>query len=119
MVRMQARKRFPYKGRRIKKGEFFFAKDKDARVLRALKRAANAPEGSEVAAAPPVASENAEAASAAPAAADGEAAGSSESPDLAALRDEYFQLAGKRAYHAWDAATVRAKIEALKAPSAE
>jgi hypothetical protein len=35
--------------------------------------------------------------------------------DLKAARDEYEAVIGKRAYHAWDAATLRAKIAEHKA----
>lgn len=36
--------------------------------------------------------------------------------ELAALRAEYKQAAGKRAYAGWDAETLRAKITAAKKP---
>ena len=35
--------------------------------------------------------------------------------DLKALRDEYQEKVGKRAYHGWDAATLKAKIAKAKA----
>lgn len=35
--------------------------------------------------------------------------------DLSALREEYFEVVGKRPYHGWDAATLRAKIDEAQA----
>lgn len=41
--------------------------------------------------------------------------GSAPAPDIAALRDEYAALLGKRAYHGWDVDMLVAKINEAKA----
>ena len=38
-----------------------------------------------------------------------------QADELDALRDEYKEVVGKRAYHAWDADTLREKIAEAKA----
>ena len=42
-----------------------------------------------------------------------------EADELDALRDEYKEVVGKRAYHAWDADELREKIAAAKAEDTE
>ncbi|MDX0310553.1 hypothetical protein GOC54_05370 [Sinorhizobium meliloti] len=37
-----------------------------------------------------------------------------EDDDIAALRKEYLEVVGKRPFHGWDAATIRAKINEVK-----
>ncbi len=110
MIRLKALRRFPYKGRTLKKGASFVASNKDARLLRLLRRAAfdRAPVTAEGPAAAPAAAPQATLLDDAP-----------PSDGLAALREEYFQAAGKRAFHGWDAETLRAKIADLKAGAAE
>lgn len=38
-----------------------------------------------------------------------------QTDDLSALRDEYLEVVGKRPYHGWDAATLRARIDEAQA----
>lgn len=42
-----------------------------------------------------------------------------EADELDALRDEYKEVVGKRAYHAWDADELREKIASAKAEDTE
>ncbi|MDX0765759.1 hypothetical protein GOD36_26575 [Sinorhizobium medicae] len=39
---------------------------------------------------------------------------SPKAEDIAALRKEYLEVVGKRPFHGWDAATIRAKINEVK-----
>ncbi|ASY68885.1 hypothetical protein [Sinorhizobium fredii] len=97
MKDMMAVKSFRYASRALQPGDTFSAKDRDARLLVAVKKAVAAP----VAAEP----EDAEAAS------DGASAAGDE---LDALRGQYKVLFGKAAYHGWDEAALREKIAAFE-----
>lgn len=93
MERMVATRRFRYADTMLEPGEHFFAAPSKAKILRTLNRAMAAPQT---------------AANAPPESVDTNAASAAE--DLSALRAEYHTASGKRAYHGWDADTLRDKI---------
>lgn len=79
-----AKRSFRYGTRALTAGELFTASRRDARILKALKKAVDAPAAPEPA--------------------------RDEGPDLGALRERYSEIYGKRPYYGWDAETLVAKI---------
>lgn len=107
-VQMVASKSMRYGTRRLQAGDMFEADSKDARLLAAIKRATpfvRSP--AEIPAMP--AKLKAQAAS--------KAGSETETDDRAKLREDYFAKFGKRAFHGWDAETLKAKL-AEPAPEA-
>ncbi|WP_246504706.1 hypothetical protein [Microvirga antarctica] len=88
-MKMIATKSMTYATRRLNAGDVFDAKPRDARILRAVKKARY------------------------DAATDSDEAighDAARPADLAELRVEYEKLVGKRPFMGWDAATLREKI---------
>ncbi|MEY9098881.1 hypothetical protein ABIA24_001790 [Sinorhizobium fredii] len=96
MKDLMAVKSFRYASRALQPGDTFSAKDRDARLLVAVKKAVEAPatagEASSDPATPPPSQ--------------------LEPVELDALRVRYKELFGKAAYYGWDAATLGEKIAA-------
>lgn len=100
MADMIATKSFTYATRRLLPGQDFVTKsERDAKILTAIGKAVRKRVPGTIA--PP------------PADLAAKIAGPAE--DMAALRAEYQAVTGKRAFHGWDAAVLRAKIAVAQA----
>lgn len=114
-VPLVALKNFSYSTRALKAGDTFEASTKDARLLRAIKKAEDAPGAAPARiAAPP-----------APVARKiNELFGGvqpTEEPveDIAALREEYQTKMGKRAFHGWSADELRQRMADAGEPDSD
>lgn len=129
-MKLKASKPLTYNTRRLQPGDVFEAKPRDGKILLASRKVSRVRDPVElepppadvaeqiaatVAPSPPTA----EAPSQEAATSSGEVGASDEASsagDIAALRAEYEATLGKRPFMGWDAATLREKMAAAKAP---
>lgn len=114
MQRLRASKDFTYATRRLLPGDSFEASDRDARLLIAIKKARPDEDDPRPLRAPPRTL-----------AKKIELFGGDETPppakteepevDMAALREEYQEAVGRRAFHGWSADELRQRIAEAKA----
>lgn len=97
MENMRATKTFRYSTRRLLPGDTFEATPKDAKLLRALRKAENVRPTADVPPPPPA------------------VAAQIANNDMATLRAEYRVVFGRAPFNGWDAAQLRERIAAAKA----
>lgn len=110
MIPMKATKALTYNTRRLLPGDTFEAvSSRDARVLKAIRKAEQVRPQADV---PPPSP--AVAARIAAAVAPGQSTAPAVDDDLVKARTEYRDALGRPPFHGWDAATLREKIAAAK-----